>query len=85
MLHSTEQSRGAAPRPFSPMEIAHHQWLTAREKLELLDDLKAQATGEHADLDALGFGPDDVDEAIAEVKRDAEAGAGGKAVLPQDR
>ena len=84
MLESTEHNGGPAPRRFSPMEIARHKMLTAREKLELLAELKAQASGEHVNPDALGFGLEEIEAAIGEVRRDATAGAGGRAVLPQD-
>ena len=51
---------------FTPMQIAHHPHLSRGEKLELLSDLKAAATG-IAESDDFGFPPEEIDEAISDV------------------
>jgi len=52
---------------FTPMQIAHHPHLSHGEKLELLTDLKAAATG-IAESDDFGFSKDEIEEAISDVR-----------------
>ena len=58
----------------SPMQIAHNPLFTAREKIDLLNQLKAEVTGEAANPDNLGFGADEIDAAIEEIKREVQEG-----------
>jgi hypothetical protein len=83
MVDSAERHAGGASQ-FLPMEIAHHSLFTAREKIDLLHKLKAEVTGEHANPDALGFDPDEIDQAIEEVKLGAQTGVGTETVLHGD-
>jgi hypothetical protein len=67
-----------------PMEIAHNTLFTAHEKLQLLNELKAQATGALEDGTDLGFTPAEIDDAIAEVRRGVQDGVGSQTVLKGD-
>jgi hypothetical protein len=58
----------------SPMEIAHNPLFTAREKIEMLYELKAEVTGESANPDHLGYDPGEIDAAIAEIKLEVQDG-----------
>jgi hypothetical protein len=58
----------------SPMEIAHDPLFTAREKIEMLYELKAEVTGEAANPDHLGYDPGEIDAAIAEIKLEVQDG-----------
>ena len=40
----------------SPMQIAHNPLFTLQEKIELLNKLKAEVTGEAPNPDGLGYG-----------------------------
>ena len=67
-----------------PVQIAHNPSLTAREKLDLLVRLKAEVTGALQNSEDLGLTPGEIDQAIDEVKLDAENGFGDEAVLRED-
>jgi hypothetical protein len=58
----------------SPMQIASNALLTAKEKMDLLHKLKAEATGLVRNEDGTGFSPEEIDEAIEEVKLRAQNG-----------
>jgi len=58
----------------SPMQIAHNPLFTAREKIEMLNRLKAEVTGEAANPDDLAFDPAEIDAAIAEIKLEVQNG-----------
>ena len=45
----------------SPMQIAHNPLFTAREKIEMLNELKAEVTGEDANPDQLAYDPEEID------------------------
>jgi hypothetical protein len=56
--------------------IAHNDLFTPKEKLELLNQLKADLTvAQQEGLDP-GIDPQDIDHAIAVVRQDIEAGVG---------
>ena len=58
----------------SPMQIAHNPLFTAREKIEMLNQLKAEVTGEAANPDGLAYDPSDIDAAIQEIKLEVQEG-----------
>jgi hypothetical protein len=58
----------------SPMQIAHNPLFTAREKIELLNELKAEVTGEDANADNLGYDAEEIDAAIAEIRLEVQDG-----------
>jgi hypothetical protein len=68
----------------SPMQIAHHPLFTAREKIELLQQLKAEVTHELAAEQPLGVSPGEIDEAIQAVKLDVQDGVGSEAAATGD-
>jgi len=69
-LDSTERHEAKT----SPMQIAHNPLFTAREKIEMLNELKAEVTGEEANPDDLGYDPEEIDAAIAEIKQEVQDG-----------
>ena len=64
-----------------PMQIAHNTSLTAREKLDLLTQLKAEVTGPLENSEDPGLSPSEIDQAIGEVKLDIENGIGEQTIL----
>jgi hypothetical protein len=60
----------------SPMQIAHSPLFTAREKLEMLSEIKAEVTGERVNPDNLAYDPDEIDAAIQEIKLEVQDGDG---------
>jgi hypothetical protein len=67
-----------------PLQIAHNQSLTARERLDLLNRLKAEVTGALENSEDLGLSPSEIDRAIDEVKLDVENGIGDDTILRED-
>jgi hypothetical protein len=64
------------PDALSPRRIARHQLFTPREKLGLLEELRVGVAGALAhDVDP-GIKPDEIDDAIDEVRRTMERGGG---------
>ena len=82
MVFDSLRERMGGDEKITPMGIAHHTLFTAREKLELLRQLKSDATSaDHADL---GFAPGEIDEAMAEVRRGVQSGVGSETVIKGD-
>lgn len=68
----------------SPMSIAHNSLFTAREKIDLLNQLKADATVAGQEGKDLGFEPEEIDAAIAEVRQGVQDGIGADTVIKGD-
>lgn len=68
----------------TPMSIAHNSLFTAKEKIELLNQLKADVTGATQEGTEIGFGPEEIDEAIAEVRQGVQSGVGSQTVVKGD-
>ena len=68
----------------TPMEIAHHTLFTAKEKIELLNQLKADVTGAHHEGKSMAIDADEIDAAIAEVRQGVQDGVGASTVLQGD-
>lgn len=77
-------SRAGGKDALMPMQIAHNPLLTAREKLDLLNRLKAEVTGALENSEDLGLSPGEIEEAIQEVKVDVQNGVGEETVLRGD-
>jgi hypothetical protein len=84
MVFDTLKQRMGGNDQLNPMQIAHHTLFTAREKIELLNQLKAEAMGAQAEGDPVAFEPGEIDEAIAEVRAGVEQGVGADTVLKGD-
>ncbi|SMQ58718.1 hypothetical protein SAMN06295905_0122 [Devosia lucknowensis] len=84
MVFDTLKERMGGKDELNPMQIAHHTLFTAREKLDLLNQLKAEATGAQAEGDPVAFEPEEIDAAIAEVRDGVERGVGTQTVLKGD-
>ena len=68
----------------TPMEIAHHTLSTAKEKIELLNQLKADATVAAQEGREIAVDSDEIDGAIAEVRQGVQDGVGAETVLRGD-
>lgn len=84
MVFDSLRDRMGGHDKVTPMGIAHNSLFTAKEKLELLNQLKADATGAGQEGDDLGFGPEEIDQAIAEVREGVQNGVGAETVLKGD-
>ena len=84
MVFDSLKQRMGGHDQLNPMQIAHHTLFTAREKIELLNQLKAEATGAQAEGDPVAFEPEEIDQAIAEVREGVESGVGTETVLKGD-
>ena len=82
MVFDSLRERMGGEDKITPMGIAHHTLFNAREKLDLLRELKADATGENGG--DLGFDPAEIDQAIAEVRQGVQNGVGTETVLKGD-
>ncbi|MGB3336920.1 MAG: hypothetical protein WBA73_07055 [Devosia sp.] len=84
MVFDSLRDRMGGHEKVSPMGIAHNSLFTAKEKIELLNQLKADATGAGHEGDDLGFDPEEIDQAIAEVREGVQNGIGADTVLKGD-
>lgn len=84
MVFDTLKDRMGGKDHLTPMEIASHTLFTAREKIDLLHKLKAQATGADSNGDAVAFEPEEIDEALAHVHQGVENGVGTETVFKGD-
>jgi hypothetical protein len=80
----SDKNRAGGRDSLTPMQIAHHPLFTAREKIGLLQELKAEVTGTEPNEQHLGFSPEEIDEAIAEVRLGVQDGVGTETVLRGD-
>ena len=84
MVFDSLKDRVGGRDNLSPMRIAQNSLFTAREKLELLHQLKADVTGAQEEGDELGFSAEEIDRAIAEVRQGVANGVGTQTVLKGD-
>lgn len=84
MVFDTLKDRMGGKDHLTPMEIATHTLFTAREKIALLNELKAEATGAQTEGDPVAFEPAEIDEALAHVHEGVANGVGGETVLRGD-
>ena len=80
-LDSAERRDGGGA--LTPMGIASHPLFTAREKIELLQQIKAEITAAGGEQHR-GFSAEDIDEAVAAVRRGVQDGAGSETLLRGD-
>lgn len=84
MVFETLKAQAGAANALAPMQIAQHSLFTAKEKIELLNQLKAEVTGANAEGDDLGFSPEEIDAAIAHVRQGIADGVGTQTVFKGD-
>ncbi len=84
MPFDTAEDRQGGRDNLNPFQIAHNSLFTAREKIDLLQRLKAEVTGAASATHAIGFTPEEIDEAIAEVREGTQKGVGTGTVLTGD-
>ncbi|MGN6486662.1 MAG: hypothetical protein ACTHLT_02425 [Devosia sp.] len=78
------EDRAGGKDGLMPMQIAHNPLLTAREKLDLLNRLKAEVTGALENSEDLGVSPSEIEAAIQEIRLDVQNGVGEETVLRGD-
>jgi hypothetical protein len=84
MVFDSAQDRAGGREGLTPLQVAHHPLFTAREKIELLQQIKAEITGAEPNEDQLGFSAQEVDAAIAEVRAGVQNGVGSETVFKGD-
>ena len=84
MVFDTLRDRMGGKDHLTPMEIASHTLFTAREKIDLLNRLKAEATGASDKSDPAAFEPEEIDEALAHVHQGVADGVGSETVFKGD-
>ncbi|GEM_PF-964080 len=84
MVFDTLKQRMGGGDQLNPMQIAHHTLFTAQEKIELLNQLKAEATGAPVEGDRVAYEAEEIDQAIAEVRQGSERAVGADTVLKGD-
>ena len=78
MVFDSLRDRMGGHDNLSPMQIAHNTLFTAKEKIELLHQLKADVTSANANGDDVGFSADEIDAAIAEIEERGRGGSQGR-------
>lgn len=84
MVFDSLRDRMGGNDKITPMGIAHNSLFTAKEKIELLNQLKADVTGASQEGTELGFEAEEIDAAIDEVRRGVQSGVGTETVLKGD-
>lgn len=84
MVFDSAENRAGGKVSLSPMQIAHHMLFSPKEKIDLLHRLKAEVSGALDNDQHLGFTPEEVDEAIEEVRLGTQNGVGTETVLRGD-
>lgn len=84
MVFDSLRDRMGGNDKVTPMGIAHNSLFTAKEKIELLNQLKSDVTGASQEGDDLGFDPEEIDQAIAKVREGVQNGVGAETVLKGD-
>lgn len=84
MLFDSLRDRMGGDDKITPMGIAHNSLFTAREKIELLSQLKADATAAGEEGREIGFHAEEIDQAIEEVRQGVQDGVGADTVLKGD-
>ncbi|MFD2648529.1 hypothetical protein ACFSX5_12075 [Devosia albogilva] len=84
MAFDSLKDRQGGKERLRPMEIAHNSLFTAREKIALLNELKAEVTGAQQEGDDLGIDAEEIDAAIAEVREGVQSGVGADTVFKGD-
>jgi hypothetical protein len=84
MVFDSLKDRMGGQDNVTPMEIAHHTLFTAKEKIELLNQLKADAAVAAQEGREIAVESDEIDAAIAEVRQGVQDGVGAETVLRGD-
>jgi hypothetical protein len=84
MVFDNLRDRIGGQDKMTPMSIAHNSLFTAKEKLELLHQLKSEVTGASQEGRELGVSAEEIDQAIAEVRQGVQDGVGAETVFKGD-
>ncbi len=84
MVFDSKEHRAGGREATSPMRIAQHPLFTAKEKIDLLQELKAEVAGAMAGDGDVGFSAAEIDAAIQQVKLGVQNGEGTETVLRGD-
>ena len=76
MVSDGQGEQDSRQESVSPSAIAHNDLFTAKEKIELLSQMKADLQVAQQEGLEPAFSLDAIDQAIAEVRRDIEGGHG---------
>jgi hypothetical protein len=74
MVFEIDDGQTADGGETTPMQIVHHPTFTAKEKMDLLLQLKAEAVSLAEEGMPVAFQLSDIDAAIQDVKRSAQEG-----------
>ncbi|MFY8032109.1 MAG: hypothetical protein ACOVO5_09775 [Devosia sp.] len=74
MAETNPSPAASSTARFTPMQIARHRLFTAKEKIDLLNKIRAEIRGAYFSERELGFPPSEVDDAIAAVRLGAQRG-----------
>ena len=67
---------GEGTDDYTPMQIAESELLTHSEKIEMLHEMKAKVTGAEKNEEGYGPTPEEIDRALAAVKKHAQDESG---------
>lgn len=84
MVFDSLRDRMGGHDKVTPMGIAHNSLLTAKEKIDLLNQLKAEVTGASQEGKDIGVDPEEIDQAIQEVRSGVQSGVGTGTVIGGD-
>lgn len=84
MVFDSLRARMGGHDNLSPMQIAHNTLFTAKEKIDLLHQLKADVTSANANGDDLGFTAEEIDAAVDEVRTGVQNDVGSDTVFKGD-
>lgn len=84
MVFDSLRDRMGGHDKLTPMTIANNSLFTAKEKIELLNQLKAEVTGASQEGRELGYDAEEIDQAIAEVRQGVQNGVGADTVIKGD-
>ncbi|MHA6691623.1 hypothetical protein [Devosia sp. A449] len=84
MVFDSLRDRIGGHDKITPMGIAHNSLFTAKEKIDLLQQLKADVTGASHEGEDFGFDADEIDRAIAEIREGVQNGVGTQTVFKGD-
>ena len=76
MVSDGQGDEGSGQESISPSAIAHNNLFTAKEKINLLSQMKADLSVAQQEGLEPAFSLEAIDQAIAEVRRDIEDGHG---------
>jgi hypothetical protein len=84
MVSEGQSNGGSRQERISPSAIAHNNLFTAKEKIDLLTQMKADLSVAQQEGLEPAFSLEAIDQAIAEVRKDIEDGHGTESLSQGD-